>query len=307
MRLSIIAILIGAAAALPASADVLAVVDGTPVTAQDVKLIRDEMTKGAPKPIRSRSALARMSDIALLSAVERKALASSARKSGLDRDPDVLLRLEAVGSSRTRRDQVLKAAWMADVDARISSPSDEKLEAFYDHAVTAPRYRLRFLHFADASEASLALKKLAGKAEFETALASRIKSKTTFKDADVLNYGRPAFDTSPPVMQLFLAASDWAWRQVGLDIGAGAIGTIGGPMCEGLICSLWMIDDIETSPPRPFDELSAAEKSTLTVMRADIAARAVHAEALRSAGVTWKTTIPAGWNSILARPAFTEE
>ncbi len=307
MRLPIIAFLACVTASMPVRAEVLAVVNGAPVTTQDVKRIRSEMAAGTGTAIKARSALARIDEIALLSAVERKVLASAARKAGLDRDPAVMLKLRAAGPGRERREQVLHASWMTELESRTSAVGEDKLQTFYEHAVTAPRYRLKFLHFPSPKEASDALKAFTSKADFEAALASRTQSRATFPDADVLNYGRPAFDSSPPVMQLFLAASDWTWRQVGIDLGSGAIGSMGGPICEGLLCSIWTIDDIETAPPRPFDALSSEEMSTMAAMRADLAARAAHSEALRSAEVTWKTTVPATWNSILARPPFTEE
>lgn len=309
MRTPTLLILAGLSMAAPARADVLAIVDGTPVTQADVKRTFNEVKAAAGPGARSIGALVarKLNDISFALTIERTILGKAARKAGMDQDPEIKAAMRSAGRNRSQQDAVLHGAWLAGVGGRFANADDEKLAAFYDHAVTAPRYSLRFLHFANEGDAISAASVIKDKAAFDAALAHRKEGKVVFPNADVINYGRSALDETSPAMQVFLAASHWAWNQVGIDIGAGAVGTVGAPVCEALLCSIWIIDNVETSPPREFETLSQAERASLIEMRADIAARATYAEALRSSEVIWKTNQPSIWKSLIGRPVWTEE
>ncbi|BCB22096.1 hypothetical protein [Bosea sp. ANAM02] len=263
----------------------IAVVDGRAITQSSVEsvLIENGMMEDDERDEARQDG--RLRQTGIVQAVERAALAAAAERDGLDKNP---VTMEQIKEAPTSRDGLLREVWMTKVESDLRSQTDTaRVKAFYEKASTGPRYALRFLTYTTRQAATEALKTVTDRASFDAEAARMFGSKQETATSQIQD-----------VME---ATSAWAWRLQGLSIDTPTAGAVGGPFCEWPLCSIWIVEKVETAPTPAFDQLDEKQIASLRGMSVFLKMRSAYSTALAAAKIEWKEPAPESWTDLARR------
>ncbi len=145
--------------AAPASASVVAIVDGTPIPRKDYDVYMQSMLQGKPEA----DATAEQKSQVLDELINLQLVSAQGAKEALDKDPDVAARLD-----------ILRMRVLADAASqkflKDKQPTDAELHAEYDAATAAmdkTEYHARHILVPTKEKADELIKKIKGGAKFE--------------------------------------------------------------------------------------------------------------------------------------------
>lgn len=258
---------------------VIAVVDGRAVTQSVVESVLIENGMMDEDERESAREDGRLRQTGIVQAVERAALAAAAERDGLDTNP---VTMEQLKENPASREGLLREIWMTKVEADLRAQTDTmRLKTFYEKASAGPRYALRFITYPNREAAAEALRSVVDRATFDTEAVRIFGSKQ-----------ETATSQAQDVME---ATSAWAWRLQGISIDTPAAGAIGGPFCEWPLCSIWIVEKIETAPTPAFDQLDEKQMASLRGMSVFLKMRSVYSAALAAARIEWREPAPESW------------
>lgn len=288
MRAFLAAAVVVAVTNVPALAEsdpVIATVDGRAITQSSVEsvLIENGMMEDDDREEARQDG--RLRQTGIVQAVERAALAAAAERDGLDKNS---VTMEQIKEAPASRDGLLREVWMTKVESDLRTQTDSaRVKAFYEKASAGPRYALRFLTYPTRQAATEALKTIVDRASFDAEAVRMFGSKQ-----------EAATSQTQDVME---ATSAWAWRLQGLSIDAPALGTVGGPFCEWPLCSIWLVEKVETAPTPAFDKLDEKQMASLRGMSVFLKMRSAYSTALAAAKIEWKEPAPESWTDLARR------
>lgn len=271
--------------AISKSDPVIAVVDGHAVTQSSVESVLIENGMMGEEDRDEAREDGRLRQTGIVQAVERAALAAAAERGGLDKDP---VTMEQIKEAPASREGLLREIWMTKVETDLRAQTDTaRVKAFYEKASAGPRYVLRFLPYPDRQSATEALKTVVDRASFD---AEAIKM-----------FGSKQETTTSQSQEVMEATSAWAWRLQGLPIDTPSVGSVGGPFCEWPLCSIWLVEKVETAPKPAFDQLDEKQLASLRGMSVFLKMRSAYSVALAAAKIEWREPAPESWADLSRR------